>query len=129
MEMAAQERPSRFPRQRARIRVSFEFFPPKTEEMEKTLWDSIERLHPLHPSFVSVTYGAAGSTREGTVEVTTRIKRDYGIETMAHLSVVGETIEGRRRFPINVRYPRELRDSLEKLRDLPMVTEGGDSAR
>ncbi|MGZ8325374.1 MAG: methylenetetrahydrofolate reductase, partial [Rhodoplanes sp.] len=48
--MAVQERPSRFPRQRTGIRVSFEFFPPKTEDMEKTLWDSIERLHPLKPA-------------------------------------------------------------------------------
>ncbi len=49
---------------RAPVRVSFEFFPPKTEEMERTLWASIERLAPLGPSFVSVTYGAGGSTRE-----------------------------------------------------------------
>ena len=51
---------------RGRIRVSFEFFPPKTAEMEKTLWESIERLAPLAPAFVSVTYGAGGSTRERT---------------------------------------------------------------
>jgi hypothetical protein len=49
-----------------RIRVSFEFFPPKTEEMERTLWESITRLAPLQPNFVSVTYGAGGSTRERT---------------------------------------------------------------
>ncbi len=73
---------------------SFEFFPPKTDEGVAELFASIEDLNRLEPTFVSVTYGAAGSTREGTVEVTTRIKRDYGIETMAHLSVVGETIEG-----------------------------------
>ena len=73
---------------------SFEFFPPKTEAGVAELFASVEDLNRLEPSFVSVTYGAAGSTREGTVEVTTRIKRDYGIETMAHLSVVGETIEG-----------------------------------
>ena len=48
------------------LRISFEFFPPKTEEMERTLWESIARLAPLGPSFVSVTYGAGGSTRERT---------------------------------------------------------------
>ena len=73
---------------------SFEFFPPKTDEGAAELFASVEDLNRLEPTFVSVTYGAAGSTREGTVEVTTRIKRDYGIETMAHLSVVGETIAG-----------------------------------
>ena len=62
------------------IRVSFEFFPPKTEEMEKTLWESIERLAPLHPAFVSVTYGAGGSTRERTHATVKRILA----ETDAH---------------------------------------------
>ena len=61
MNAVAQTRPSRFAGRRD-IRVSFEFFPPKTEEMEKTLWESIERLAPLRPAFVSVTYGAGGST-------------------------------------------------------------------
>lgn len=73
---------------------SFEFFPPKTEEGERALFESVAELHGLEPGFVSVTYGAAGSTRDGTVEVTTRIQQEYGIETMAHLSVVGETVEG-----------------------------------
>lgn len=73
---------------------SFEFFPPKTEEGAVALFETVEDLYGLNPGYVSVTYGAAGSTREGTVEVTTRIKRDYGIETMAHLSCVGETVEG-----------------------------------
>ncbi|MBA2523783.1 MAG: methylenetetrahydrofolate reductase [NAD(P)H] [Solirubrobacterales bacterium] len=73
---------------------SFEFFPPKTEEGTKALFESVADLHRLEPGFVSVTYGAAGSTRDGTVEVTTRIQHEYGIEAMAHLSVVGETVEG-----------------------------------
>jgi methylenetetrahydrofolate reductase (NADPH) len=73
---------------------SFEFFPPKTEEGAATLFETVEDLYRLNPGYASVTYGAAGSTRDGTVEVTTRIKRDYGIETMGHLSCVGETVEG-----------------------------------
>jgi methylenetetrahydrofolate reductase (NADPH) len=73
---------------------SFEFFPPKTPDGERTLFETVEELASLNPGFVSVTYGAAGSTRDGTVEVTTRIKREHGIEAMAHLSCVGETIEG-----------------------------------
>lgn len=73
---------------------SFEYFPPKSEEGARALFAGIEEVQRLNPGYASVTYGAAGSTREGTVEVTTRIKRDYGIETMAHLSCVGETIEG-----------------------------------
>lgn len=73
---------------------SFEFFPPKTEEGTQALFESVADLHRLNPGFVSVTYGAAGSTRDGTVEVTTRIQQDFGIEAMAHLSVVGETVEG-----------------------------------
>ena len=73
---------------------SFEFFPPKTEEGTEALFANVADLHRLDPGFVSVTYGAAGSTRDGTVEVTTRIQQEYGIEAMAHLSVVGETVEG-----------------------------------
>jgi methylenetetrahydrofolate reductase (NADPH) len=75
------------------IRVSFEFFPPKTAEMEQTLWEAIARLAPLQPNFVSVTYGAGGSTRARTVELKKWIKQDVGIEAMAHLSCVGTTRE------------------------------------
>jgi len=73
---------------------SFEFFPPKDAEGDRTLFETIWTLAALEPGFVSVTYGAAGSTRDGTVEICTRIKKDAGLETMAHLSCVGETIEG-----------------------------------
>ncbi|HEY8376067.1 MAG TPA: methylenetetrahydrofolate reductase [NAD(P)H] [Nannocystis sp.] len=70
---------------------SFEFFPPRTEQAEAVLWRSLEHLAPLSPDFVSVTYGAGGSTRARTLEVVTRIKRDLGIEPMAHLTCVGAT--------------------------------------
>jgi len=70
------------------ICVSFEFFPPKTDEMEKTLWDSIERLAPLGPSFVSVTYGAGGSTRERTHATVARIVKETPIKPAAHLTCV-----------------------------------------
>jgi methylenetetrahydrofolate reductase (NADPH) len=73
---------------------SFEFYPPKTPEGVDQLFETVEALRALEPSFVSVTYGAGGATREGTLEISTKIKRDYGIETMAHLSCVGETTEG-----------------------------------
>jgi len=70
---------------------SFEFFPPKTEAGERSLLQTIERLRGLEPAFVSVTYGAGGSTREKTIELVTRIKREYGIEAMAHLTCVGHS--------------------------------------
>jgi methylenetetrahydrofolate reductase (NADPH) len=72
---------------------SFEFFPPKDAEGEAVLARALEDLSQDAPDFVSVTYGAAGSTREGTVEWTTKIKRDYGLEAMAHLSCVGTTVD------------------------------------
>ena len=68
---------------------SFEFFPPKTDEGERNLRRAIEALSPLEPDFVSVTYGAGGSTRARTVELTRWIKQDLGIEAMAHLTCVG----------------------------------------
>ncbi len=70
---------------------SFEFFPPKSEAGERSLLRTIENLRPLAPSFVSVTYGAGGSTREKTIEIVTRIKREHGIEAMAHLTCVGHS--------------------------------------
>jgi methylenetetrahydrofolate reductase (NADPH) len=72
---------------------SFEFFPPKTEEGFEQLVRTLEDLADDRPSFVSVTYGAAGSTRDRTVEITKWIKQELGIEAMAHLSCVGEPVE------------------------------------
>ncbi len=73
---------------------SVELFPPKTEEATEQLFATARSLRELGPDFVSVTYGAGGSTREGTVEITRALKDELGLETMAHLSCVGETIEG-----------------------------------
>jgi len=73
---------------------SFEFFPPKTPEGVSALFETVEALKPLGPDYVSVTYGAGGATRDGTVEIATRIRKEHGIEVMAHLSCVGETQEG-----------------------------------
>jgi methylenetetrahydrofolate reductase (NADPH) len=73
---------------------SFEFFPPKSEQGEVNLETALQELVPLEPAFVSVTYGAGGSTRDGTVEITKALKDEVGFETMAHLSCVGETTEG-----------------------------------
>ncbi len=71
--------------------ISFEFFPPKTEEMERSLWDTINRLAPLTPNFVSVTYGAGGSTRERTHATITRILAQTHLTPAAHLTCVGAT--------------------------------------
>ena len=73
---------------------SVEFFPPKTEQGSETLFATARSLRELEPDFVSVTYGAGGSTRDGTVEITRALKDELGFETMAHLSCVGETSEG-----------------------------------
>jgi methylenetetrahydrofolate reductase (NADPH) len=71
--------------------ISFEFFPPKTEAGFTQLFSTINDLHPLKPSYVSVTYGAGGSTRQKTVELVERIQRDLSIRSMAHLTCVGHT--------------------------------------
>jgi methylenetetrahydrofolate reductase (NADPH) len=85
-------RPSRFmPAGHNRIGVSFEFFPPKDEAMERTLWESVERLAPLHPDFVSVTYGAGGSTRERTHATVKRILQETSLTPAAHLTCVEAT--------------------------------------
>jgi methylenetetrahydrofolate reductase (NADPH) len=71
------------------VKVSFEFFPPKTDEMEKTLWEAVGRLAPLAPSFVSVTYGAGGSTRVRTHATVSRIVDETALKPAAHLTCVG----------------------------------------
>jgi methylenetetrahydrofolate reductase (NADPH) len=83
------DRNSRAVGSNTRLRVSFEFFPPKTEQMEETLWRSVERLAPLCPSFVSVTYGAGGSTRERTHATVKRILNETALRPAAHLTCVG----------------------------------------
>lgn len=71
-----------------KVKVSFEFFPPKTEAMARTLWNSIEKLAPLAPEFISVTYGAGGSTRQRTHETVVRVARETSLESAAHLTCV-----------------------------------------
>ncbi|RDE10185.1 methylenetetrahydrofolate reductase [NAD(P)H] [Pelagibacterium lacus] len=88
----AENRLSRQPESRLpEIAVSFEFFPPKTDAMEERFWDSLARLAPLKPRFVSVTYGAGGSTRERTLRMVSRITTDSGVPAAAHLTCVGAT--------------------------------------
>jgi len=86
----AHERASRLaPARRGELQLSFEFFPPKTDTMEERFWESLHRLAPLHPRFVSVTYGAGGSTRERTLRLVSSIKADTGVAAAAHLTCVG----------------------------------------
>ena len=83
---------------------SFEFLPPKTEAGEQNLYAALEDLKPLDPSFVSVTYGAGGSSREKTIEIVKRIKEQFGLEAMAHFTCVGATVE-------------QLRETLDEMRE------------
>ena len=70
---------------------SFEFFPPKTPEGEANLYEAVAQLEPLHPAYVSVTYGAGGSTRGKTLEIVSRIREEYDLEAMAHFTCVDAT--------------------------------------
>ncbi|RCL03391.1 MAG: methylenetetrahydrofolate reductase (NADPH) [Candidatus Tokpelaia sp. JSC161] len=74
-----------------KIHVSFEFFPPRTEQMEEKLWKTVHRLSPLNPHFVSVTYGAGGSTRERTFRTVARLLKETDLVTAAHLTCVNAT--------------------------------------
>jgi len=86
-ELLAEEGPS----------FSFEFMPPRSERAEAVLWNSVRRLEQLHPTFVSVTYGAGGSTRDRTVRITGRIEQETTLRTMAHLTCVGSSVAELRR--------------------------------
>jgi len=83
---------------------SFEFFPPKTEQGEKNLAAALEDLVRLAPAYVSVTYGAGGTTRDKTIDIVKRINQDHGLEAMAHLTCVNATVD-------------ELRSTLDEMRD------------
>jgi methylenetetrahydrofolate reductase (NADPH) len=83
---------------------SFEFFPPKTADGERNLYAALAELKTLGPSFVSVTYGAGGSTREKTIEIVKRIREEYGLEAMAHFTCVGASVA-------------QLRATLDEMRD------------
>jgi methylenetetrahydrofolate reductase (NADPH) len=80
---------SRLSRPMPPVKVSFEFFPPGDEKMEQTLWQSIQRLAPLAPRFVSVTYGADGSTRERTHQVVSRVLKETSLTPAPHLTCIG----------------------------------------
>jgi methylenetetrahydrofolate reductase (NADPH) len=79
----------RFARERGEPIFSFEFFPPKTDDGVRALFETVEALRPLGPAYVSVTYGAGGSTRARTLELVKRLKRDAEVEAMAHVTCVG----------------------------------------
>src|SRR3954466_3292653 len=86
---------------------SFEFFPPKTPEGEANFWRAVDELRPLEPAFVSVTYGAGGTTKDKTLELVSRVRDDFGLEAMPHFTCVGATVE-------------QLRDALDAMRELKL---------
>jgi methylenetetrahydrofolate reductase (NADPH) len=130
----ASEPPPLFAHTSGDIDVSFEFFPPKTDPMNETLWRSIQMLAPLGPRFVSVTYGAGGSTRERTHQTVSRIVRETGLAAAAHLTCVdaskGEIDEiARAYWDAGVRHIVALRgDPPEEGRDYAPHPEGYENA-
>jgi len=114
------------------LNVSFEFFPPKSDEAEQTLWKAIRRLEPLGPSFVSVTYGAGGSTRERTHATVKRIVDETALKPAAHLTCVGATqseIDGviRDYWDAGVRHIVALRGDMPDMGAYRETTGGYDS--
>src|SRR3954453_15277440 len=95
---------------------SFEFFPPKTPEGEQNFWHAVAELEKLEPAFVSVTYGAGGSTKDKTLELVSRVRDEHGLEAMPHFTCVGATVE-------------QLREALDAMRQLGLenvLALGGD---
>src|SRR3954452_21425697 len=86
---------------------SFEFFPPKTPEGEANFWKAVDELRALEPGFVSVTYGAGGSTKDKTLELVSRVRDEFGLEAMPHFTCVGATVE-------------QLREALDAMRELKL---------
>jgi methylenetetrahydrofolate reductase (NADPH) len=86
---------------------SFEFFPPKTEQGEANFWQAVAELRALDPAFVSVTYGAGGSTKDKTLELVSRVRDEFGITSMPHFTCVGATVE-------------QLREALDTMRELKL---------
>jgi methylenetetrahydrofolate reductase (NADPH) len=84
---------------------SFEFFPPKTPEGEANFWSAVDELRSLDPGFISVTYGAGGSTKDKTLELVSRVRDEFGLEAMPHFTCVGATVE-------------QLREALDAMREL-----------
>jgi methylenetetrahydrofolate reductase (NADPH) len=91
--MISDTRLARRPGMGSRLSVSFEFFPPKSDDMEAKLWETVQRLQPIDPRFVSVTYGAGGSTRERTVRTVGRILKESRLTPAAHMTCVDATRE------------------------------------
>lgn len=105
------------------LNVSFEFFPPKSEKMTQSLWDALQVLAPLRPKFVSVTYGAGGSTRERTHDIVTHIRERTGLNVAAHLTCVQSTREdieqiARTYWDAGIRHIVALRGDLQRNGDV-----------